>query len=101
MPVSSTQTTDGTWTYTATNSQAPIQQLSAVHSLPDSFTPVLSAFPTRRSSDLTIHGTNDVPVIGGVSTGGVTENVNVIAGNISTSGAVTIADTDEIGRAHA
>src|SRR5207248_92776 len=43
---------------------------------------------------VTIHGTNEVPVIGGVSTGDVTEDVNVVAGNISTSGALTIADTD-------
>ena len=43
---------------------------------------------------VTIHGTNDVPVIGGVSTGDVTEDVNVVAGNISTSGALTIADVD-------
>src|SRR2546430_17743402 len=35
-----------------------------------------------------------VVVFGGVSTGGVTENVNVVAGNISTSGALTIADVD-------
>src|SRR5207237_1029601 len=43
---------------------------------------------------VTIHGTNDVPVIGGVSTGNVTEDVNVVAGNISTSGVLTIADVD-------
>ena len=30
----------------------------------------------------------------GVSTGDVTEDVNVVAGNISTSGALTIADVD-------
>ena len=44
---------------------------------------------------VTITGTNDVPVIGGVATGSVTEDVNVVAGNISTSGALTIADPDE------
>ena len=33
-------------------------------------------------------------MIGGVSTGDVTEDVNVVAGNISTSGALTIADVD-------
>src|SRR5436189_652 len=40
------------------------------------------------------HGTNDVPVIGGVHTGAVTEDVNVAAGNISASGALSIADVD-------
>src|SRR5262249_58488089 len=43
---------------------------------------------------ITITGTNEAPVIGGVSIGDVTEDVNVVAGNISTSGALTIADVD-------
>src|SRR5207253_978983 len=64
----------GNWTYTAADSQAAIQQLGAVQCIADSCA-VLS-FPTRRSSDLTvtIHGTNDVPVIGGAATGAVTED---------------------------
>src|SRR5207248_8112541 len=43
---------------------------------------------------VTINGTNDVPVIGGVHTGAVTEDANVVAGNISTSGALSITDVD-------
>ena len=44
---------------------------------------------------VTITGTNDGPVIGGVTTGSVTEDVNVVGGDISTSGALTIADADQ------
>src|SRR5262249_51371478 len=49
---------------------------------------------TTQDVTITITGTNDVPVIGGVSIGDVTEDVNIVAGNISTSGALTIADVD-------
>src|SRR5262249_61359331 len=50
--------------------------------------------PAARTVTITIPGTNEVPVIGGVSTGDVTEDINVVAGNIFTSGALTIADVD-------
>ena len=43
---------------------------------------------------VTIHGTNDVPVIGGVSTDSVQEEVAVTAGNLTADGALTIADVD-------
>src|SRR5439155_24992538 len=41
-----------------------------------------------------IHGTNDVPVIGGVASGDVTEDAAVSAGKIATAGVLTIADAD-------
>ncbi|WP_414930074.1 VCBS domain-containing protein [Variovorax sp. Root434] len=41
---------------------------------------------------MTITGTNDVPVIGGVASGAVTEDAS--APNLSTGGALTIADVD-------
>src|SRR5207248_485733 len=44
---------------------------------------------------VTIHGTNDTPVLGGVATGAVTEDVGVVAGNLTTGGALTIADVDQ------
>src|SRR5207244_11525438 len=44
---------------------------------------------------VTINGTNDVPVIGGVHVGSVTEDVAVVSNRISTSGALTIADVDQ------
>src|SRR5258707_9539582 len=42
-----------------------------------------------------LFGSNDVPVIGGGNTGSVTEDVGVVAGKISTSGTLTIADVDQ------
>src|SRR5207253_32979 len=85
---------NGTWTYTANHSLPAIQQLGAGQSLTDSFTAISSDGTANQDVTVTIHGTSEVPVIGGVSTGGVTEDVNVVAGNISTSGALTIADVD-------
>src|SRR5262245_14738199 len=41
-----------------------------------------------------MQGTNDVPVIGGVRTADVTQNVNVVGRNIFPTGALTIADVD-------
>src|SRR5207253_1998706 len=57
----------GAWTYTADDSQGAVQQLGAADSLN------LRSVPARRASDLsqtvtvTIHGTNDVPVISGTA----------------------------------
>src|SRR2546429_333698 len=80
---------NGAWTYTANfffKDTAPpeIYTLSLHDALP-----ISSDGTANRVVTVTIHGTNEVPVIGGVSTGDVTEDVNVIAGNISTSGALT------------
>jgi VCBS repeat-containing protein len=85
----------GNWTYTASNSQQAIQQLGNGQSLTDSFTAISSDGSASQIVTVTIHGTNDVPVIGGVSTGSVTEDVAVSSNQISTSGALTIADVDQ------
>src|SRR5437868_4389889 len=66
----------------------------AGQSITDSFTAVSSDGSASQVVTVTINGTNDVPVIGGVHTGAVTEDVNVVAGNISTSGALSISDVD-------
>src|SRR5437868_11381585 len=66
----------------------------ARQSITDSFAADSSGGSASQLVTVTINGTNDVPVIGGVHTGAVTEDVNVAAGNISTSGALTIADVD-------
>src|SRR5205814_922622 len=70
---------DGTWTYTANNRKAEIQQLGACQSLTDSFTGFSSDGTASQVVTVTIHGTNDVPVIGGVTTVSLTDNVNLIA----------------------
>jgi VCBS repeat-containing protein len=43
---------------------------------------------------ITLVGANDVPVIAGVKSGAVTEDVAVVAGNLAASGTLTIADAD-------
>src|SRR5207244_2091427 len=85
----------GAWTYSADDSQAAIQQLGAGQSLTDSFTAVSSDGTASQLVTVTIHGTNDTPVLGGVTTGAVTEDVGVVAGNLTTGGALTIADVDQ------
>ncbi|BEP62344.1 hypothetical protein GmRootV213_28980 [Variovorax sp. V213] len=85
---------DGTWTYTADNSQSAIQQLGAGQSLNDSFTAVSSDGTASQVVTVTITGTNDVPVIGGVASGAAQEDVAVFGGSLAASGALTIADVD-------
>jgi VCBS repeat-containing protein len=43
---------------------------------------------------VTITGTNDVPIIGGVASGAAQEDVAVSGGSLAASGALTIADAD-------
>ena len=86
---------DGSWTYSADNTQTAIQQLGAGQSLTDSFTAHSSDGSAGQTITVTIHGTNDAAVIGGVATGDVTEDVSVIANVLSTAGALTISDADQ------
>src|SRR6202035_6137419 len=85
---------DGSWTYTASDAQTAIQQLGAGQSITDSFTAVASDGSASQLVTVTIHGTHDTAVIGGVATGDVTQDVAVTAGNLTTSGALTITDAD-------
>src|SRR5207302_7284286 len=85
----------GAWTYSADDSQAAIQQLGADHSITVSCTAGSSDCTATQLATVNIHDTNDVPVIGGVSTGAVTEDVGVAAGSLTTGGALTIADVDQ------
>src|SRR5260370_42060309 len=75
------------------NNNAVVQGLNAGQSLTDTFT-VHTADGTAQTVTVTINGSNDVPVIGGVSTGSVTEDSAVINNHISTAGQLTIADVD-------
>ncbi|MFQ1771309.1 VCBS domain-containing protein [Aeromonas veronii] len=52
----------GAWTYSADNTQSAIQQLKAGDSLTDTLT-VTSADGTTHTLTVTIHGTNDAPVL--------------------------------------
>ena len=80
----------GNWSYSADNSQNAIQALGAGDQLTDTLT-VQSADGTTHNIVITINGTNDVAVISGTETGAVTEDS---AGTLTTSGALTISDTD-------
>src|SRR5690606_17848883 len=78
----------GNWTYTLDNTNAAVQGLGAGDTLADSFT-VTTADGTTQLVTVTINGTNDAPVIGGVTSGGVSEDTS-----LSVSGALTITDAD-------
>src|SRR5882672_10705354 len=90
-----TLNTAGHWSYAANDAQAAIQQLGAGETLTDSFTATSLDGTKTQLVTVTINGTNDVPVIGGVKTGVVTEDVGVVAGNLATSGTLTITDVDQ------
>jgi len=92
---------DGHWSYSADNTQTAIQQLGAGQSLTDSFTAVSSDGTASQLITVTINGTNDVPVLGGVHIGAVTEDngaAGVAAITLMTSGVLTIADVDQANR---
>ena len=79
---------DGSWTYTADNTQAAIQSLDLSESITDTIT-VVSFDGTTHDVVITINGSDDASVISGVSTGTVSED-----GTLSDSGLLTISDTD-------
>ncbi len=80
--------TAGNWTYTADNTQTALQQLDAGESLTDTLV-VLAFDGTAHNVVITIDGTDDVSVIGGTIIGSVTED-----GTLTSTGALTITDTD-------
>ncbi|MDE2078745.1 MAG: VCBS domain-containing protein, partial [Burkholderiales bacterium] len=92
--------TDGTWTYSADNSQSAVQQLGAGQTLTETFT-VKSTDGTPGTVTVTINGTNDAAVISSAgTTGSVTEDVAVdIHGLIQTGGTLTVTDVDA-GQSH-
>ena len=85
---------NGHWTYTADNSQTAIQQLGDGESLTDTFTVHSFDGTADQVVTVTIHGTNDVPVIAGVAGGDVTEDTALDGGNLVANGLLTINDAD-------
>ena len=81
---------NGHWSYSADNSQVAIQTLGDGDSLTETIT-VQSVDGTAKEIVITINGTNDVAVIGGVDTASVTEDD---AATLTASGALTVSDTD-------
>ncbi len=85
-----TMASDGSWSYSASNSQADIQALGDGDTLTETLT-VKSLDGTTHNIVITINGTNDAAVITGADTGSVTED----AGNtLTTSGSLTVTDVD-------
>ena len=80
----------GNWSYSADNSQAVIQALGDGDSLTETIT-VKSFDNTTHNIVITINGTNDAAMIGGVDTASVTEDD---AATLTASGALTVSDTD-------
>ena len=80
----------GNWTYSADNTQSAIQSLGEGDSLTDSFT-VESVDGTSETITITLTGTNDAAVIGGVDTSDLTEDSSA---TLMANGTLTISDTD-------
>ena len=79
---------DGSWTYTADNTQSVIQALDAAETLTDTIE-VSSVDGTTHNVTITVNGSEDASVISGDTTGSVTED-----GTLTYTGLLTIADTD-------
>jgi VCBS repeat-containing protein len=91
-----TMTAAGVWTYTLDNTKPAVQALVAGATLTDTFT-VTAADGTAKLVTVTINGTNDAAVVGGISTGAVTEAggaANAIAGTPTATGTLTSTDVD-------
>ncbi|WP_037422622.1 VCBS domain-containing protein, partial [Shewanella xiamenensis] len=84
---------DGHWTYTLDNSLPAVQALGQNATLTDSLA-VQSVDGTTHTVTVTINGHDDGAVIAGVDSGAVTEDSNVTTGKITTSGQLTISDSD-------
>lgn len=95
-----TITEDGTWEYSADNTQAAVQSLGGIQesdpadAMVEVFT-VESVDGTSQDIEITITGVDDAPEIGGDSSGEVTEDDGVNPeGQIKTTGQLAITDVD-------
>ncbi|PTQ24283.1 VCBS domain-containing protein, partial [Vibrio sp. 10N.286.46.E10] len=86
-------TDSGAWTYDLDNTNPTLQALGKGSTATDMIT-VHSADGTPHQITVTVNGTNDKAVIGGTSSGAVTEE-----SQLQTSGTLTITDVDT-GEAH-
>ncbi|RKZ55670.1 MAG: hypothetical protein DRQ44_17540, partial [Gammaproteobacteria bacterium] len=84
----------GNWSYAAGNSQSAIQGLAGGATLTDNLS-VSSIDGTEHTVVMTITGMDDIPVIAGVDSGSVTEDVDPDGDTLlETSGKLTITDSD-------
>lgn len=85
--------TEGNWTYTLDNSVgSATDQLVDGEIVHDTLTVLSFDGSVFKTIDITVVGTNDLPVIGGDQTGSIVEGDGVTPN--STSGVLTIADPD-------
>ena len=82
--------TDGNWSYSADNNQSAIQALGDGDSLTETIT-VKSFDNTTHNIAITISGTNDAAIIGGIDTASITEDD---AATLTASGKLDITDVD-------
>src|SRR5262249_45071831 len=87
-----TLASNGSYTYTVADSA--VQYLGLGDSKVDTFT-VTALDGTSKQVSFTIHGANDAAVIGDPTVADVTEDVNVVNGNLTATGAISISDTDQ------
>jgi VCBS repeat-containing protein len=80
---------NGNWTYNLTNNDPLVQQLGKGETLVEKFTVSSADGSARHEVTVTIAGTNDIPTIGGVSTGAITED-----GAAKVTGQLSVADVD-------
>ena len=83
---------NGDYTYSVANSAT--QSMGAGVTRTDTFT-VQSQDGTPKQLSFTIHGSNDAAVIGTPVLVDVTEEVNVVGGNLSLSGVLSVSDDDQ------
>jgi large repetitive protein len=81
----------GNWSYSASNTQTAIQQLGAGDTVTETIT-ITSVDGTPGNIVITINGTNDAAIIGGVDTGAVTEEDDPVT--LAATGSLTISDVD-------
>ncbi len=80
--------TGNTWSYTLNNSLAAVQALGAGQSLTDTYT-FFASDGSSQGVTITIDGSDDPSVIGGIATGSVSEDTSLTATNT-----LTITDVD-------
>ena len=90
------------WSFTLNDSNPVLQSLAVGETITQVYTVTVSDGHTGTVSQdvtVTITGANDAPTIvagSTTATGGVTEDTNVVAGNIGTSGTIAFQDVDLI-----
>ena len=87
-----TLATDGTYNYSVAN--AAVQYLGAGDTKVDTFT-VTSFDGTTKDINFTIHGVNEAAQIGNPNPSDVTEIANVLTGNLTDTGKLSITDVDQ------